>query len=137
MLQALAEDIELDMGAFPEVAVRIRGVGALRKETREATMAAVIEALSRLILGTHQRGLTFALTIDLFVPVTELFADVAPMIVDFALAMGREDLLRASETCMRGTTVRFHSPGDAPIVDVVAQLIEHIPQGAPVRMTMA
>jgi hypothetical protein len=137
MIKELGQGILLDMGGWPRVAVEVESIEGLCGDSREATMAATVEALSKLILGTARRDLRFKLVVELKICVTELFAQVAPFIVEFALAMGKPELLEASGRCMEGTEVRFHSPEDEAMVDVVAQLIAHIPQGAPVTMTMA
>lgn len=137
MIRTLGEGIFMDMGTWPEVGIHVESLEGLCGDAREATMRQTVEALSRLILGTARRELRFRLVVQLKICVTELFAQVAPFIVEFALAMGRPELLQASAVCMDGTEVRFHSPADEAMVDVIGQLIEHIPQGAPVTMKMA
>lgn len=137
MIRELGEGICMDMGTWPHVGIHVESLEGLCGGAREATMHNTIEALSKLILGTARRDLRFKLVVELKICVTELFAQVAPFIVEFALAMGKPELLAASARCMEGTDVRFHRAEDGAIVDVVAQLIAHIPQGAPVTMTMA
>jgi hypothetical protein len=137
MIRTLGEGIHMDLQGWPEVGIHVESLEGLCDDAREATMRQTVEALSRLILGTARRELRFRLVVELKICVTQLFAQVAPFIVEFALAMGRPELLEASAACMEGTEVRFHRAEDEAMVDVVAQLIEHIPQGAPVTMRMA
>jgi hypothetical protein len=137
MIKVLGEGIHMDMGTWPVVGIHVESIEGLCDEAREETMRDTVEALSKLILGTAKRDLRFKLVVELKICVTRLFAHVAPFIVEFAIAMGRPELLEASGKCMEGTEVRFHSPDDEAMVEVIAQLIAHIPQGAPVSMVMA
>jgi hypothetical protein len=137
MIKQLGEGIYMDMGAWPRVGIHVDGIEGLCGEAREQTMRETVDALGKLILGTSRRELRFRLVVELKICVTEVFAQVAPFIVEFALAMGKPELLSASATCMEGTDVLFHSREDEAMVEVIEQLIAHIPQGAPVTMAMA
>lgn len=124
------------MGDWPSVSLRIEDVVAL-SSGGEAAVAEIVDALGQVILSTSKRGMRFALSVDFCMPVVDMFGDCAPLILNFAVAMARPDLFEAAQTAMSETVIRFHDPGDAPLVDMVAQLIAHVPQASPVYFRMA
>jgi hypothetical protein len=126
----------LDMGDWPSVSLRIQDVHAL-SSGGDAAIREIVDALAQVILSASRRGMRFALSVDFCMPVVDMFGDCAPLILSFAMAMSRPDLFHAAQTAMRETVIRFHDPGDAPLVDMVAQLIAHVPQASPVYFRMA
>jgi hypothetical protein len=126
----------LDMSAWPSVSLRIEDVEAL-SAGGEAAVEEMVAALAQVILSTARRGMRFGLSVDFCMPVVDMFGQCAPLIMSFSMAMARPDLFEAAQTCMSETVIRFHDPGDAPLVDMVAQLIAHVPQASPVYFRMA
>jgi hypothetical protein len=126
----------LDMGAWPQVSLRIEDVEAFSAAGEDAVQE-MVSALSQVILSTARRGMRFGLSVDFIMPVVDLFGQCAPLIMSFAMSMARPDLFAAAQTCLSETVIRFHDPGDAPLVDMVAQLIAHVPQASPVFFRMA
>lgn len=132
-------DVAFDMSGWPEVVVAVQSTKTI--EAGEAEMEAlakeITELLSEVILSAHRRGLRFRLRVVFGVSVSEVFSTCMPLILRFAMAMAREDLFEASAVCMEGTRIQFTDPEDRPLIEVVADLIAHVPQSAPIVFEMA
>jgi hypothetical protein len=133
MIQQLAGGAaELNLGEWPVVRMSLLDAERLAADSERA-VEEMVGALAEVILSADARGMRFELNVDFFAAVSDIFEQCAPFILQFALALARPDIFAASQRCMEGTVVRFHDPDDAPLVDMVAQLIQHVPQGAPIR----
>lgn len=128
--------IVLDMTAWPRVDMNIEDAESIvgGKEDLVSQIAAV---LGKIILSSERRDMKFELYVNFKIPVSEIFETAAPFVVEFAIAMAKPELLAASQKCMAGSKVRFYDEGDAEMVGTVAELIKHIPQGAPIVFEMA
>lgn len=137
MIQTLAGGAaELDLSAWPIVNLRLLEAEALAANS-DAAVQELVGVLAKVILSSDRRGMRFELVVDFLAAVVDIFEQCAPFILQFAMALARPDVFEASQRCMTGTLVRFHDRDDAPLVHVVAQLVAHVPQGAPIRFAMA
>jgi hypothetical protein len=137
MIQTLAGGAaELDLTSWPVVHLRLLEAEALAANS-EAAVDEMVDALAKVILSSDRRGMRFELVVDFLAAVVDIFEQCAPFILQFAMALARPDVFEASQRSMVGTLVRFHDPDDAPLVNMVAQLVAHVPQGAPIRFAMA
>jgi hypothetical protein len=132
-------DLIFDMGSWPVVQVSLVGTQTVEEgeEPMQKMMDEMVSLLSDVILSAYKRGLRFRLTVHFGMSVSTIFATCAPFILQFALAMAREDLLKASGECLEETCVSFSDPDDEPLIEVVTQLIAHIPQSSPIVFKMA
>jgi len=128
--------VVLDMEAWPRVDLNILDINCLIDE-REETVEEIARVLGKIILSSERRDMKFELFVNLKMSVSEIFDSAAPFVVEFAIAMAKPELFAASQKCMKGSRVRFYDPGDEEMVTAVAELIKHIPQGAPVVFEMA
>jgi hypothetical protein len=134
MIQTLAGGAaELDLTAWPGVVLRLKDAERLAANS-EAAVSEMVDSLASVILSADRKGMRFGLDVDFQVPVLEIFDQCAPFILQFALALARPDVFEASQRSMTGTRVRFYAEEDGPIVNLVSELIAHVPQGAPISL---
>lgn len=130
------EGIVVDMTQWPKVEMNVSDVRSLT-EDKEGVVEQIAETMGKIILSSERRGMKFELYVNFKIPVSEIFESVAPFVVEFAIAMAKPELFAASQKCMTGSRIRFYDPGDEEMVGAVAELIKHVPQGAPVAFEMA
>lgn len=131
----IVEGVVYDMKGWPLVTLTVHKPDALLQD-RQSVIDGIVNVLGKTILSAATRDMKFNFQVDFIIPVYNMFNDLAPFVLEFALAMARPDIFDASQKCMQGSCVRFHNKEDAEMVQAVAQLIAHVPQGAPVTFEM-
>jgi hypothetical protein len=132
----IVKGIVYDMTRWPQVVLEINHVEGLLAD-RQAVIDGIVNILGKTIISSNKRQMKFSFQVDIVVSVSNLFRELAPFVVEFALAMARPDIFEASKKCLEKSKIRFHSREDGDMVHAVAQLIAHIPQGAPIQFEMA
>lgn len=132
----IVSGVEFDMRAWPFVTLTVSDSSGLVSD-RQAVIDGIVNILGKTIISAASKGLRFKFQVDFMISVSNLFRDLAPFILEFALAMARPDIFEASKNSLEQSKIRFHSKDDVDMVSAVAQLIAHVPQGAPVEFEMA
>lgn len=128
--------VEFDMRGWPLVKLTVSDSSGLVSD-RQAVIDGIVNILGKTIISAASKGLQFKFQVDFMISVSNLFRDLAPFILEFALAMARPDIFEASKHSLEQSKIRFHSEDDVDMAYAVAQLIAHVPQGAPVEFEMA
>lgn len=139
MFRELAHGVVFDMRDWPLVKLVVSDKSSFvgREEERRRVIEGMVEILGKTIVSAAQRSMKFDFQVDFEITVSNIFQETAPFILEFAMAMARPDIFEASGKSMSGSTIRFHDPEDAYMVEAVSNLIAHVPQGAPIRFEMA
>jgi hypothetical protein len=131
----IVDGVVYDMTTWPLITLTVRSPNGLLQD-RKLVIDGIVNVLGKTILSAANREMKFNFRVDFVIPVYDMFNDLAPFVLEFAMAMARPDIFEASKSCMVGSCVRFHNKEDAEMVHAVAQLIAHVPQGAPVTFEM-
>lgn len=130
--------VEFDMREWPLVTLTVSDSSCLESpSSRQAVIDGIVNILGKTIISAAKKGLAFTFHVDFVISVSNLFRQLAPFILEFALAMARPDIFEASKSSLKLSKIRFHSEDDVDMVYAVAQLIAHVPQGAPIEFEMA